>query len=77
MSSLEIITRELKHLELSDLWVVLERVQAQIKETVFPAKPAKKHLQWKDFNFEQARAGTSTCEVNLSEAVIQERRSYL
>ncbi len=81
MSKVAFVLQELETLSLEELWAVWEYLQQKIKHFLlenFEKKPTeKKYLQLSDFSFAKAKAVLKDYKGSLSDAVIEERRSYV
>lgn len=81
MTKVQIILQELETLSFEELWAVWEYLQQRIKTFLlenFEKTPTeKKYLQLSDFSFAKAQAVLKDYKGSLSDAVIEERRSYV
>ncbi|WP_375562528.1 hypothetical protein ACE193_08280 [Bernardetia sp. OM2101] len=81
MAKIELLLKDLENLNRDEIWVVWEFLQQKIKSyTLNPAqsveKEETKRLQFDDFSFGRTREILKGKNLNLSDAVIEERRSY-
>lgn len=75
MSKVELILKEIENLTWAELWLVWEHLQNKIKMQIFssPQIPQKKVLQLSNFSFAKTRQLLAGKNLNLSDAVIEER----
>ncbi len=78
MAKLEIVLKELESLNRDEILVVWEFLQQKIKSLILnPVKSVESEsLQFNDFSFSKTRKILDGKKINLSETIIQERRSY-
>lgn len=81
MAKIELLLKDLEKLNRDELWVVWEFLQQKIKTFILNptqtiAKEETQTLQFEDFSFNRTRKILKGKNLNLSETVIEERRSY-
>lgn len=81
MAKIELLLKDLEKLNRDEIWVVWEFLQQKIKSFILNpaqsvAKEETKTLQFSDFSFGRTREILKGKNLNLSDAVIEERRSY-
>lgn len=81
MAKIELLLKDLENLNRDEIWVVWEFLQQKIKSFILnPTQSVEKEetktLKFNDFSFGRTREILKGKNLNLSDAVIQERRSY-
>ncbi len=81
MAKIELLLKDLENLNRDEIWVVWEFLQQKIKFLIMnPTQSVQKEtfqpLQFNDFSFGRTRKILKGKNLNLSDAVIEERRSY-
>ena len=81
MSKIEVLLNELRRLDRDEILIVWEFLQQRIKSFILNPnqhveKEVSKTLQFDDFSFNRTKEILKDKNLNLSDAVIEERRSY-
>ncbi|WP_338812204.1 hypothetical protein V9L05_12410 [Bernardetia sp. Wsw4-3y2] len=79
MAKIDLLLKDLENLNRDELWVVWEFLQQKIKSFILnPAQSVEKEetktLNFNDFSFGRTREILKGKNLNLSDAVIEERR---